>query len=100
MEFGRCGHASMHPPQLLGSVVVLTHEALEQAVSPGAHAISHIPIEHTNPRAHCVVQLPQWFGSELVSTQVPLQSVCIAGQPHAPPTQTSLAAHALVQVPQ
>jgi hypothetical protein len=59
--------------------------------------------EQTSPEVHFVPHEPQWFGSLLVLTHVPPQSVSdgvLGGQPHCPPEQTSGEVHVVPHAPQ
>jgi len=79
---------------------VSTHELL-QFVSPVAHPAAHAPWLHT-PRVlvHVVPHAPQFFGSFVRSTHVPLQLVVPGGQPHVPKLHRSAAPHAFSHAPQ
>jgi hypothetical protein len=67
---------------------------------PAGH--EQIPAVQVDPDGQAWPHEPQFAKLVLVSTQVPLQFVCPAGQlpAHWPPEQTRPAAHAWPQVPQ
>jgi hypothetical protein len=62
-----------HCPQSAVLLVKSTH-ALLQFVSPAAHDVVHSLKEQTSPLGQTIEHPPQLFGSDVVSTQVPLQS--------------------------
>jgi hypothetical protein len=94
-------HAMPHPPQSLGSLVVLSQPSLQQARLP-VHAGPplqlvvdwHALATHFSPAGHAWPQVPQSFGSLVVSSQPSLQH---ASEPtHAgPPLQLVVDWHML-----
>jgi hypothetical protein len=62
-----------HPPQLLASVDVFTHEPEQSAGALGGQVATHVEFEHTLG-LHPLPQVPQLFWSLVVSTHAPLQS--------------------------
>jgi hypothetical protein len=93
-------HAVPHAPQLVSSLFKSTQELL-QFVSPGAQPAAHAPLLQT---AIVLVQVaphaPQFLGSFERSTQAPPHRAVPAGHEHWPLPHCSLAAHAVVQLPQ
>jgi hypothetical protein len=75
-----------HAPQfwLLSGRCVQMPLHSSQPVPMSLHAWHVLPVQKRCPVAHGVLQSPQWLGSELMSVQVPLQSVCHDWQTHAP----------------
>jgi hypothetical protein len=92
-------HALVHEPQWVGSVLRFT-QLEPHIVSPGPHV--QFPPEHTAPLPQTLPQLPQSFGSVLVSTHVMLQLVPPLGQKarHVPDWHCCVAEHVVVQLPQ
>jgi hypothetical protein len=88
------GHAVPHPPQLVGSTFVCTHEAPHLVVPP-AQSSAHAPSEQTRPPPHLLPHAPQLNGSLAVFTQLPAQDVVppeqVAPSPVlvSPPASTS-----------
>jgi hypothetical protein len=70
-----------------------------QPVGEPAQAPEHWPATHCSLNPHPVPQPPQFEGSLLVSTQVPLQLVRLSGQ-HAPLVQFHPAGQTRAQAPQ
>jgi hypothetical protein len=80
------GHALPHAPQLSAFVPSATHAPL-QSVRPLAHEFAHALSEQTWPPVQMIPQPPQFSGSEVVSTQSPLQVVPVV---HTPPSDASV----------
>jgi hypothetical protein len=96
-----CLHIVPHPPQLVGSDIVLTH-AIPHFIVPIPHAVAHAPAMQTSLAAHALPHMPQLRGSLLLSTHsLPHFAVppphALA---HAPCEQTSPIAHAFPHAPQ
>jgi hypothetical protein len=80
--------AKPHPPQLFGSLVVSMHAAPQQE-SPGEHpetmqpfgGATHVPLLQESPGGQGKPQLPQLFGSLVVSVQPSAQQLSSPGQP-------------------
>jgi hypothetical protein len=92
-------HTVPQEPQSALSVCKSTH-APPHAVCPDVHVTVHMPFEQSWPGPQTLLQLPQWFGSLVVSTQTPLQSLWPGGQTHMPPAQLAPVGHALPHLPQ
>jgi hypothetical protein len=82
------GQATLHAPQLLGSVAVSVqpdaqHEARPVQATPPLHEgiASQTPAMHSSPVAQVIEQPPQWKGDTLVLTHVVPQHVSPAEQP-------------------
>jgi hypothetical protein len=60
----------------------------------------HVPLTQVRPLAHALPHALQFASSDWRSTQVPLQSVWPAGQPHVLFEQTLPPVHALLHAPQ
>jgi hypothetical protein len=88
-----------HVPQLLGSVVVLTHK-LEQTVCPTGQVIVQTPLMHNWPDAQSLEQAPQLLSSEVRSRHEPEQSVRPEGQTHLLAEQILPPLHFVPQIPQ
>jgi hypothetical protein len=58
-----------------------------QPVPISVHAWHVLPVHQRCPVVHVVAQVPQWSGFEVMSVQVPLQSVCPGKQAQVPPWQ-------------
>jgi len=78
------GHETPQEPQLLPSVMRLTHAPAHRALELG-HREAQTPPLQTRPGGQIVPQAPQLEGSVCVSTQVPAQATA-PGQVHAPLT--------------
>jgi hypothetical protein len=78
-----------HTPQfwlLLGRYAqVPLHSSQPDPISP--HEWHVPPVHQRCPVPHGLAQSPQWAGSEDISLQVPLQSVCPDWQVQTPPWQ-------------
>src|SRR5207249_2506366 len=98
---GPPGQTTPQPPQLLGSLDVLTH-APPHLVVPPLHVSVQLPETHASPAAHAWPQLPQFAESLERSTHdaphfvVPLPHSAT----HAPDTHSSPDVHALAHAPQ
>jgi hypothetical protein len=88
-----------HEPQLALSELRSTHPPL-QALRGVVQEVVHTPELHTWLLLHAVVQLPQWFGSAVVSTQALPQTMLPAGHVHVLPEQICVAPQAIPQLPQ
>jgi hypothetical protein len=77
------GQTLPQEPQLIELPVVSTHED-PQSLSEPAHPLAHLLCEHTMPAAQAVPHAPQFFASEVVSTQPVEHIVCPARQPQTP----------------
>jgi hypothetical protein len=66
-------HARPHAPQLASLDERSTHEP-EQLVCPRRHAVWQVPPPQDSPVAQALLHMPQFSGSEVMSTQTPLQS--------------------------
>ncbi len=77
-------HARPHPPQFV-AVVSDAHPA-SHALNPSSQVTLHVPLPHeawafAPPVGHALPQVPQWPGSDVVSTQPASQSVeAVSGQ--------------------
>jgi hypothetical protein len=81
-------------------IIVSTH-APPHSVRLPAHDDEHVPCEQSGVGAeHTVPHTPQLLGSDLTSTQAPLQSVHPGWQLHAPFWQVWPTGHTVPQVPQ
>jgi hypothetical protein len=58
-----------HPPQLVGSVLVITHCVPHCAV-PEAQLLAHCPLPHTSPALQALPQPPQFAASLRTSTHL------------------------------
>jgi hypothetical protein len=67
----------LQPPQLFGSVLVLTQTPLHALSVPGQ---AQLPDAQLPPDAHTVVHDPQCCGSVCVSVQTPLHEVWVQVQ--------------------
>jgi hypothetical protein len=97
-------------PQWIGSLVGSTQMPLQFTCEPG-HCTEQRPALHTCPLAHDVPALPpetpqplvapQWIGSVVGSTQMPLQFTCEPGHDteQVPALHTCPLAHALPALP-
>jgi hypothetical protein len=100
-EAPAAAHALSQPPQLFLLVLRLTHVAgLPHSMNPApVHWAEHVPPLHEP--VHVVVQVPQCWGSPLVSTQpAPGQVVWLTGQPQLPMTQVVPLLHVFPHEPQ
>ena len=97
MHLCPAAHAMPHPPQLAGSVFVLTHWP-EQYVIPVAHVQE--PFVQVDPPVHGTSHAPQLRGLFKRFVQVPWQSAVAAGQAQAPFEQTRSAGQTCVHPPQ
>lgn len=90
------GHERPQPLQFLASVFTLVSHPLAGFPSQLPQPVLQLtmvqrPEEHIAEafmRLHRLLQSPQWFGSDLVSTHVPPQFACPDGQLHEVPEQT------------
>jgi hypothetical protein len=90
-------HAMPHPPQLAGSVFVLTHWPLQYDI-PVVHPQE--PFAHVAPPVHSTSHAPQLRGLFERFVHVPWQSSRPAEQAQAPPAQIRSAGHDRLQSPQ
>jgi hypothetical protein len=88
-------HFVLQLPQLLLSVLRSTQRPLQYVLNAGAHCGRHAPFVQLTPTAcgsfvvQCVLQLPQWFVSDEVSTHAGgHESERLSGHAHAPAVQT------------
>jgi hypothetical protein len=86
-------------PQLMELPEVST-QAAPHSLSDPAQPLAHLLCEHTIPVPHAVPHAPQFFGSEVVSTQAFEQVVCPARQPQTPALQACPLAQTLPHLPQ
>lgn len=95
-------HASLHPPQLSGSVLKSTHASRPLPASHwwSGQLDTHCPALQASPELHCLSHWPQWFGSEDVSTQSPPQSSVPARQTQLPALHIWSRLQLLSQLPQ
>jgi len=98
-------HAMPQPPQLFGSAFKSTH-LLPHEKRPDRQANVHTPPEHSGVApegaGQTLPQLPQFCGSVLVLTQLPLQSVLNGSHAaaHVPKAQICPVPQMFVQDPQ
>ncbi len=97
------GHTFPQVPQLLGSVLVSTHDP-PHWVRGGVHITIgvHMPALHDEPDGQTFPHIPQLFGSELVFTHA-VPHVTLGGGhgvPHTPPVQLAPSGHLLPHAPQ
>jgi hypothetical protein len=85
--------ALLHAPQLKRSFCGSTQPS-PHWMKPLSQALTQFPRSHRRPPWQDPPQLPQWAGSDEVSTQVPLHSCAGATHVHAPATQASLSPQA------
>jgi len=77
------GQTLPQAPQLMELPEVSTQEDPHNWSDP-AQPLAHLLCEHTKPAAHAVPQAPQFFGSDVVSTQLVEHIVCPARHPQTP----------------
>jgi hypothetical protein len=89
MQVELAGQTLPHAPQLFESVVgsMQTDPAEPAHVILGAGQLPHWLFAHITPVAHAAPQLPQLFGSLVVSTHEVPQSARLAEHPQTPPVQ-------------
>jgi len=88
-----------HRPQLLLSVLRLTHEVPHLA-RPLAQAAEHAPLLHTCPPMQRLPHAPQFVPSDERSAHTRMQSVSPEGHMHTPAVHTAPMSHRLPQLPQ
>lgn len=86
---GLASHRFPQPPQLLGSVCVLTHVALgcmgvQSSCPSPQRGMTHAPARQVWLEGQATPHAPQFRRSYRVSVHLSPQSVCPAGQAHVP----------------